>query len=187
MPSAQVSIWVPIVVGVLGLAGVLGAQLIAGWREDRRWRREQEREEVRWRREQEREDQRWRREREELLRSGREDAYARVVGLHEEWSWVLFPAKESVRRGEALGEDGRHAMHEMLTRVRETLGPVNLHGPAPVRSHMREAIYAKDALTRALLTGESDADELERLWEHTRTTYLTMRTEMRRDAGIDTT
>lgn len=41
-------IWVPIVVGVIGLAGVIVGQLINTRRENIRWKREQEREELRW-------------------------------------------------------------------------------------------------------------------------------------------
>lgn len=55
MQSGQVSVWVPIVVGVIGLVGVIAGQLVNAWREDRRWRREQEREDVRWARENKRE------------------------------------------------------------------------------------------------------------------------------------
>lgn len=51
MQSAQVSVWVPIAVGVIGVLGVISGQLINAWREDRRWKREQEREELRWQRE----------------------------------------------------------------------------------------------------------------------------------------
>lgn len=53
--NSQVSIWVPIVVGVIGVVGVIAGQLINAWREDRRWKREQEREEIRWLRESRRE------------------------------------------------------------------------------------------------------------------------------------
>lgn len=55
MQSGQVSVWVPIVVGVIGVVGVIAGQLVNAWREDRRWRREQEREDVRWARENKRE------------------------------------------------------------------------------------------------------------------------------------
>ena len=48
--SGQVSVWVPIVVALLGLAGVIGGQIINAWREDRRWQREQRREDIRWQR-----------------------------------------------------------------------------------------------------------------------------------------
>jgi hypothetical protein len=54
--TGQVSIWVPIIVGVIGLIGVISGQLVNAWREDRRWRRDQDREEVRWKREREKEE-----------------------------------------------------------------------------------------------------------------------------------
>lgn len=53
MQTGQVSVWVPIVVGVIGLVGVVAGQLVNAWREDRRWKREQQREEIRWSRERE--------------------------------------------------------------------------------------------------------------------------------------
>jgi hypothetical protein len=37
MGTQQVSIWVPIVVGVIGCVGIIAGQLVNAWREDRRW------------------------------------------------------------------------------------------------------------------------------------------------------
>ncbi|RSN36819.1 hypothetical protein DMC61_01665 [Amycolatopsis sp. WAC 04169] len=54
MPSGQVSVWVPIVVGIIGLVGVVAGQLINSRREDRRWQREAAREELRHQRERDR-------------------------------------------------------------------------------------------------------------------------------------
>lgn len=51
MPAGQVPVWIPIVVGVIGVAGVLAGQFIGAWREDKRWTREWEREKARWQRE----------------------------------------------------------------------------------------------------------------------------------------
>ena len=53
MPSNQVPLWVPIVVALIGLAGVLVAQVIANRREDKQWDRERLREDQRWIREKE--------------------------------------------------------------------------------------------------------------------------------------
>ncbi|MDQ3789651.1 MAG: hypothetical protein M3422_20710, partial [Actinomycetota bacterium] len=47
-------IWVPIIVGIIGLAGVIIGQLINSRREDRRWKREADREDLRWQRERQR-------------------------------------------------------------------------------------------------------------------------------------
>src|SRR3954453_5116473 len=42
--SSQVPLWVTILIAFVGLLGVLSAQFIAAWREDRRWRRDRQRE-----------------------------------------------------------------------------------------------------------------------------------------------
>lgn len=47
MSSSQVPLWVPIVVALVGLAGVLAAQIIANCREDKRWDRERQRDDQR--------------------------------------------------------------------------------------------------------------------------------------------
>lgn len=53
--AGQVSVWVPIVVGIFGMIGVISGQLVNAWREQRRenirWRREHEKEELQHRRE----------------------------------------------------------------------------------------------------------------------------------------
>lgn len=49
--TGQVSVLVPVVVGVIGVIGVVAGQLVNAWREDRRWTREKEREDTRWQRE----------------------------------------------------------------------------------------------------------------------------------------
>jgi hypothetical protein len=64
MSSNQVPLWVPIVVALVGFAGVLAAQMIASRREDKRKESELQREDKRWDREVQREDQRWAREQE---------------------------------------------------------------------------------------------------------------------------
>lgn len=51
MITGQVSVLVPVVVGVIGVVGVVAGQLVNAWREDRRWAREKEREDTRWLRE----------------------------------------------------------------------------------------------------------------------------------------
>ena len=177
--TTQVSVWVPVVVGLIGLAGVLGAQLIAGWRDDRRWKRQQQREEARWQREQVT-------EREQRSYTGRQEAYAKLIGLLETWSWVLYPAQHRVliENGELTGEM-RAELREMRTLAREALGPVNLYAPTEIRNLMQPAILSKADLTAALLAGDAEQDRLAGLWDETKTTYLTLRAALRRDLGVD--
>ncbi|HEY3260160.1 MAG TPA: hypothetical protein VGJ95_07805 [Pseudonocardiaceae bacterium] len=189
MPSAQVPLWVPIAVGLLGLGGVLGAQLIAGWREDRRWRREVAREDLRWQRERERERERLGYER---RYTGREQAYGRVIGVLEEWQWVLHPAKERViKGGGTLDEPMRRQLVTIRDEAREALGPMNLHAPEDIRHLMRDAVLSKVRLTRELLGEERrpgeepDRAAMSALYRHSLDHYYAMRTAMRRDLGID--
>jgi hypothetical protein len=55
MQTGQVSVWVPIAVGVIGLIGIIAGQLVNAWREDRRWKRDQQRDELRWQQERDKE------------------------------------------------------------------------------------------------------------------------------------
>ena len=180
MSSGQVPLWVPIVVGLLGLCGVLGAQLVAGWREDRRWQREVRREDQRWQRERER-------LRDERRYTGREQAYGRIIGVLEAWQWVLHPAKELViNSGGSLDPAMRAALQSMRDEAREALGPTNLHAPDDIRKLMRDAVISKVVLTDALLAdGEPDRPAMDRQYRHSLDAYVTMRTAMRHDLGID--
>ncbi|MEU0515593.1 hypothetical protein [Amycolatopsis sp. NPDC006125] len=87
MQQGQVSVWVPIVVGVIGLVGVIAGQLVNAWREDRRWTREQEREEIRWNRQ---------RKSEEDARSHSSliDFRDRRIGLYVEYLQVFQEIRE---------------------------------------------------------------------------------------------
>jgi hypothetical protein len=179
MPSGSVPLWVPIVVGLLGFCGVLGAQLIAGWREDRRWQREVSRENLRWQRERER-------QHEERRYAGRELAYGKMIGLLEEWQWVLHPAKERViKREESLTDELRAGLRSMRDEAREALGPINLHAPDAIRRLMRDAILAKVRLTDALLAGSDQYVEMDAQYRRSLDAYVAMRTAMRRDLAID--
>jgi len=53
MSSNQVPLWVPLVVALVGFAGVLAAQVLANRRDDMRWERQMERETRQWARESE--------------------------------------------------------------------------------------------------------------------------------------
>lgn len=176
--STQVPVWVPVVVAIVGLLGVLGAQLVAGWREDRRWRREQEREDVRWAREREK-------IADERSYVAREHAYAQVIGLLEAWAWLLWPAKESLFAGRGVPPDAVEPLRATRDRASEVLGPANLHAPAAVRAAMRDAIVSKSDFTAGLLDERPDVARLHELYETTKSTYLTVRAAMRADLGVD--
>ena len=82
MSSGQVSVWVLIVVAVLGILGVVAGQLINVWREERRWERETLREDLRWERERQRDiDAHW--------RERRFDVHVELLAALREWERSL--------------------------------------------------------------------------------------------------
>jgi hypothetical protein len=177
MSSGQVPLWVPIVVGLLGLAGVLSAQLVAGWREDRRWRRETEREELRWERE---------RQRDQDTRGyeGRSRAYAEVIGAIEAFDWALFHARKVLAAGGDLPEDQITELRGVTSQARNALGGVNVYAPERIRAMLRESMLRRSSLAIALMANRSGDDE-QLLWREGLREYRVMRAAMRRDLGLD--
>jgi hypothetical protein len=103
MGSGQVSVWVPIVVAVLGILGIIGGQMFASWRDDRRWSQEIAREEARAQREIKTAE--LAREHEITLRwiDQRLTAYTECLSVFEEWLDIL--KQELIRLRSADGDD----------------------------------------------------------------------------------
>jgi hypothetical protein len=74
-------LWVPVIVGVLGFAGVISARLITGRREGSRWRREVVR------------------ERENPGHEDRAAGYVQLIGAIEALDFPLYEARPVVRMG----------------------------------------------------------------------------------------
>jgi hypothetical protein len=177
MSSGQVPLWVPVIVALLGLAGVLGAQVIAGWREDRRWRRETEREELRWTRERDK-------DRENRSYEGRAKAYAEVIGAVESFDWVLYDARRALREGGELDEATAADLRKATAQARGSLGAVNVHAPERIRAMLRESLIRRSTLATRLLVNQH-GDEERRLWQEAQREYKIMRRAMREDLGLD--
>lgn len=177
MSSGQVPLWVPVVVALLGLGGVLGAQLIAGWREDRRWRRETEREELRWRREREK-------DRENRSYEGRANAYAEVIGAVEAFDWVLYDARRTLREGGTVDEAAAADLRKVAAQARSSLGAVNVHAPERIRAMLRESLVRRSTLATKLLVNRHGEEE-RTLWREAQREYKVMRRAMREDLGLD--
>jgi hypothetical protein len=145
MQLSQVSIWVPIIVGAIGFIGVVAGQLVNAWREDRRWKRDQEREEFRWKRQCEADDVKyahesaldWQNKRIELY--GEYLRAVRILGDHlrKSWfsttealdkhckeEWVIWQEVEHVaRQVEFVASDGGLAL---LYEFRDKMKPLQL-------------------------------------------------------------
>ena len=75
------SVWVPVAVGIIGLIGVIAGQFINAWREDRRWKREQQREDVRWKRDLTKTQSLYRHDNEQKVRELRLELYSEILSV----------------------------------------------------------------------------------------------------------
>jgi hypothetical protein len=178
--SAQVPLWVTIAVAFVGFVGVLTAQFIAAWREDRRWRRDQVREEIRWTRERAREvDNR--------DFEGRQNAYAQVISAVEGYDWLVYPAIAAVRRGAELSSEEKADVWRARDELRQSLGPVNLYASQKFSVLLRDSNLPRSRLAMYLTTGSSapEPERVRELWAESQLGYRRMRAEMRKDLGLD--
>jgi hypothetical protein len=173
MSSSQVPLWVPLVVALFGLIGVVFAQVIAGWREDRRWRREAEREELRWQR-----------EREARQHEARANAYAELIGVVEAFDFLLFEGRQVASAGRKLDAHLAEELRSASAEARRALGPINLHAPERIRSALRDTVVPRVSLSRLLLDGTGE-DRYRSLWDQGQREYKSLRAEMRRNLGLD--
>jgi len=179
MPSGQVPLWVPLVVALLGVLGVLTSQVIATRREDKRWSREQEQEELRWRRDRQREI-------EERTYRGRLDAYSRMISTLEEWGWALHPTKRwLLDRVQPLNDAQRAELIKLRDLAPQALGPMNLFAPSEVRALMKTAVLAWADFTTVLIESEESEDELRARWQHCWDSSRAVRAAIRRHLGTD--
>jgi hypothetical protein len=178
MSATQVPLWVPVAVAFLGFIGVLGAQVIAAWRDDRRWRREAEREELRWHRDRAR-------EQDNRSHESRQQAYAQVIGAVESFDWLMFPAYNATKLGHHVTEDLRSDLTLARDEAHKAFGAFNLHAPERIRIMLRDVMVTRSTLAMRILRGDADPEESIQLWEKAQKAYRRMRVEMRQDLGFD--
>jgi hypothetical protein len=149
MLTGQVSVWVPIVVGLIGVAGVVAGQLVNGWRERRS-------EETRWRREQQRDAR--------LDRLAWRDKRLRVaveflVTLNV-WRELTVDMWRETRKDGRPSDQTRSELHEATTRMSEQLAEIKLIGTERMRAVATETVdslLATSAATRKALGGFEEA------------------------------
>jgi hypothetical protein len=177
--SSQVPLWVTLLIALLGLVGVLSAQVIAAWREDRRWRREQEREDHRWQRERQR-------ELDNRDYDGRQTAYAQVIAAIEAFDFLFYPAMSAIRNGRDVTDEIVGDLRRAREELRQCLGPINLYAPQRFNELLRAAALPRSRLATDVAGGiNRDREHVEMLWAKGQAGYRTMRVHMREDLGLD--
>lgn len=115
----EVPAWVPLVVALLGFVGVIAAQVLAGRRDDRRWRRECEH------------------EREVRTREERAHSYAEVLGVIEAYDWALHRGRKMLEQSRPLDEHLADELREATRSAGRALGAINLHARRSISTCVR--------------------------------------------------
>lgn len=180
MPSGQVSVWVPVVVAALGIAGLLAGSWLGARREERRWQRERERDDVRWRRERELGLQRrWRDE--------RFAAYAQFIDVMNQWEQAITEVAFAQEDDEPVDPSLIERMEQLDEQARPVLARITLVGSPGVQAQCQELVsmYARgyrdarvgDPILAGELGGRPAADVLG-------DAYYALVDDIRREFGV---
>ncbi|WP_215548371.1 hypothetical protein [Amycolatopsis sp. CA-230715] len=131
MQTGQVSIWIPIIVGIIGLISVISGQLVNAWREDRRLRRDQEREEIRWNRELKKEFKKQKLEDSSHWRDKRFHLYTELLSFTREAFRITSVRLMELKTGEIRSGDSSHLpvrdrLYDSLSKLEEMQRDVTL-------------------------------------------------------------
>lgn len=162
----QVSVWVPIVVGLLGVVGVISGQLVSAWREQRRenirWRREREKEELQRRRE---DDLHWRDKRlqvavelmislnkwRELIVDRLREQHGLVEGYddtREQLRDVVEGTSDLITQLKLVGTDTMRTLADETVNLFRTRFRSAMHSPEPLSSDEIEQVSRQLSLKR---------------------------------------
>lgn len=172
--GSQVPAWIPIIVALLGIAGVILTQALVGHRETRRSLDDAAREE-----------RRWQREREARTHEARAAAYAQLMGAIEAFDAVLFQARLVREAGAELDTIDAAELRDTRSKARHSLGPTVLHAPEEVRRLIRDVTLPRMRLTTMLLDPGSDTTKTRPAWDAGQRGYRVLRARMRLDLGFD--
>jgi len=162
-------VWVPIVVAMLGIMGVVAGQLINFRREDRRWERERQREDLRWERERQRDvDTQW--------RERRFDVYVELLAAFREWEGALA-VSVPVR---AAGQDPAEPDNLTTTadRVQKALSTVVIFGPKELAA-AADDVYLEFRQLHVYVLGRRELDNPVKKHGYLRILLLGLRDQVR--------
>lgn len=150
MPSGQVSVWVPVAVGLIGLAGVLGAQVIAAWREGKRWRRDMDREDLRWQRDRDKDRESKEHDVALQLNTQKLVCYSQFALAVTGWNAELLRAAQALRGTGTVPSELGSRLRERAEIAEASLATMEILGSDTVRDAGRDAIEVLGQLHDAI-------------------------------------
>ena len=129
---SSTSVWLPLAVAAVGVAGTLSATWLtrrsADRREDQRWTREREAEETRWQRERDERREEWQREDAARWLTDRRAVYAEYLLSLRAWTTALYKVHNAVQANGTFSGETRAALvglEEQSSRLYEMLSVIS--------------------------------------------------------------
>jgi hypothetical protein len=184
--GTQTPIWVPVLVGAIGLVGVLATQIVASARAGRERRAAERREDTRWEREREQRQLLFDREDRYRSHSERSDAYAALGLALEHWHDRLRTATAGWRAvNRRPGEDEEALLREAGQQTEEAAALVMLLAPKAIRDVYR-ATWMSFSYTQLLVTSDqSTQEEVASSIGKATKRYWRLLDELRLDLGVE--
>ena len=170
MLTGQVSVWVPIVVGLIGVAGVVAGQVINAWRERRN-------EEIRWAREKQRDAHQdrlvWREKRLKI-------AVEFLITLNV-WRELAVDVWHETQREGHPAKRTSSQLHDSVTLMSDQLAEIKLIGSEVMRTAAGEAV---DVLLATFARAKDATTEFQEASRQLSTTIRTLRETFRAELGV---
>ncbi|HEY2064017.1 MAG TPA: hypothetical protein VGH57_36965 [Amycolatopsis sp.] len=170
MLTSQVSVWVPIAVGLIGVAGVVAGQVINAWRERRN-------EEIRWAREKQRDAHQdrlaWREKRLKI-------AVEFLITLNT-WRELAVDAWYENQRDGRPAKRTSSRLHDSVTRMSDQLAEIKLIGSEVMRTAAGEAV---DLLLATFARTKETPTDLEEASRQLSATIRALREAFRAELGV---
>ncbi|MEV7092828.1 hypothetical protein AB0M80_08260 [Amycolatopsis sp. NPDC051045] len=164
--SSSVPTWVPIVVAILGILGIIAGQVVNSWKEERRWKRELAREDVRWQREQERHSEQHRHDKQQKNRELQMQIYADLVATMTKIETNLV-ANISVPDGHRHEVELLHSENQQLNnesaQLLAKIQMISTEEIADAATSFQESLIARSHQIFHKSRDESGLEEAERL------------------------
>ena len=141
MQSGQVPVWVPIIVGIIGVVGVLVGQLLSMWREQRN-------EIVRAQIERANEDRKNRRDDRLYWRDRRIEVGAEFLVSLNVWRELTVDEWHEIAKDGQIGQQTREQLGETVTRVSDQLAHIRLIGTDAMSTTAASAVSTLLRVTR---------------------------------------
>lgn len=151
MQSGQVPVWVPIIVGIIGVVGVLVGQLLSMWREQRN-------EIVRAQLVRANEDRKNRRDDRLYWRDRRIEVGAEFLVSHNVWRELAVDEWHEIAKDGQVGQQTREQLGETVTRVSDQLAHIRLIGTDAMSTTAASAVSTVLRVTRDTKRGLEHQD-----------------------------